>query len=295
MTGLLLRLYPRAWRVRYGAELEDLILASSDGRVSWRVRLDVAAGALRERLRAAGLAGDPPPAERARGGVLLVLCSWALFVVGGVGVQKFSEHWQAATPAADRALPAGSFDSLFVIAVVASALVVTGTALALPAFVQLLRDGGWPLVRGRLVAAVTLTVVAGGFLAGLATWGHRLTESQRNGGDHAYIGLGVVTLLLLLACLAAWTAAAVACARRVHLSRRLLAAEAALATAVAVSMAAMTVATALWWAALARTAQPSFFGGASPVAPQLLVATALMLAATASGAIGARQALRGAR
>jgi hypothetical protein len=66
-----------------------------------------------------------------------------------------------------------------------------------------------------------------------------------------------------------------------------------LAVGVVAAMAAMTAATAVWWAALARSADPAFFGG-SPVAPQLLVATLLMLAATLSGALGARQAVRGA-
>ena len=36
--------------------------------MTWRVRADVALGAGRERLRAAGLMGDGGPAERVRGG-----------------------------------------------------------------------------------------------------------------------------------------------------------------------------------------------------------------------------------
>jgi len=48
MTALI-RLYPRQWRRRYGAELEQLmadLTGPSGGRVSWRVALDVARGAL---------------------------------------------------------------------------------------------------------------------------------------------------------------------------------------------------------------------------------------------------------
>ncbi len=293
MTGLLLRLYPRPWRIRYGAELEELLVASSGGRVSWRDGLDVAAGAFRERLRAAGLAGDPPPAERTRGGALLVLCAWALFVVGGVGVQKFSEHWQGAMPNGGHGVPFDAFDVLIGGAAVGSALVVAGVLAALPALLRFLRDGGWPLVRPHLVAASVLTVCAGAGVAGLALWAHGLTGPQRNGSDAAYTAVAVLVALLLAACVLAWTAAAVACGRRLHLTHGTLRLEAMLAVGVVAAMAAMTAATAVWWAALARSADPAFFGG-SAVAPQLVVATLLMLAATLSGALGARQAVRGA-
>jgi len=47
MTALV-RLYPRRWRQRYGAEFEQLLadLTDSGGRAGWRVALDVARGAL---------------------------------------------------------------------------------------------------------------------------------------------------------------------------------------------------------------------------------------------------------
>ncbi len=297
MTGLLLRLYPRAWRIRYGSELEELVVASSGGRVSWRVRLDVAAGGLRERARSAGLSGDAPPAEQARGGALLSLCAWALFVVGGLGVQKFSEHWQSATPPGTGRLPAlafDAFDTLVVVAVIGTMLVLVGVAVTLPALTRFLRDGGWPLVRRRVILAAASTVVAAGCLAVLVAWARGLTGLERNGRDSAYVGMFGVTLLAMLACLAAWTAAAVACGRRLQLSLATLVFEAALAVGVTLSMAAMTVATVTWWIVLARSAQPSFFGG-SAVAPQLFVAAALMLLATAAGALGSARAVRGVR
>jgi hypothetical protein len=294
VTGLLLRLYPRAWRVRYGAELEALILETSGRRPSLRDGLDVAAGALRERLRAAGLAGDPPPAELARSGALLVLCAWTVFVVAGGLVQKLSEHWQGATPAGARGLPSAAFDVLLGAAALGTALVLGGVALALPALARFLRAGGWPLVRARILAAAGLSLAAGAGVGGLAVWARGLTGSQRNGSDPAYSALVAVTVVLLIGCLAAWTAAAVACARRVHLAHDTVLLQAGLAIGVTIAMTAMTVATAVWWGALARSAQPGFFGG-SPIAPQLLAAALLMLAATVSGAYGAGRALRGVR
>ena len=95
-SSRLVRLYPKRWRERYGQEMEALIVESSGGhRVSWRMRVDVARGAGREQLRSAGLADSGAPGDQVRAGVLLVLCAWALFVVGGIAVQKFSSIGRA--------------------------------------------------------------------------------------------------------------------------------------------------------------------------------------------------------
>ena len=51
----LLRLYPRAWRDRYGDELSDLIASEA---LDWRVVLDVAMGAAKEHLSTAYLKGE---------------------------------------------------------------------------------------------------------------------------------------------------------------------------------------------------------------------------------------------
>jgi hypothetical protein len=297
-SGMLLRLYPPAWRARYGEELEALILETTDGRVPWRVRADVAIAAARERLRSAGLAGDAPSGEQARAGTLLVLCAWALFVVAGSVVQKFSEHWQAVTPAAQRDLPAGAFDVLVAAAFAGSALVVAGVVAAVPSLVRFLRAGGMRQVRRPVLAALSLTLAALPFSVAVILWAHRLSPAQRNGHDAAYAVVTALWALLLVACLAAWTAAGVAIARRLELSPALLRLESLLAAGVAVAMLAMTAATAVWWGALARSA-PWFFAGApagsapSPLAPQLLVAAILMLVATLAAAFGAGRALRG--
>ena len=71
----LLRVYPAAWRERYGDELASLIEADSDGgKVSLRVKLDVIGAGFVQRLHSSGLVGDEvPPEGRIRAGVLLVL------------------------------------------------------------------------------------------------------------------------------------------------------------------------------------------------------------------------------
>lgn len=66
MTPLLMRLYPREWRDRYGAELSDLI---DETGLSPRVAIDVARGAARERLTTARLA-------LAGGGTMVIGPAW---------------------------------------------------------------------------------------------------------------------------------------------------------------------------------------------------------------------------
>jgi hypothetical protein len=167
--GLWVRFYPRAWRARYGEELEGLLAEMTDDRrTAWRVRRDLVRAGSGERLRSWGLAGDGvPPGVQAKAGALLVLWAWILFVVAGVAVQRFSEHWQAFTPASGRALPSGAFQALLVAGFVGSGLVLAGGACVLPRLLAFLRTGGWseirrPVVRAVLAGAVAIVAVAMG-------------------------------------------------------------------------------------------------------------------------------------
>jgi hypothetical protein len=157
----LLRIYPTAWRARYGDQLANLIEElDGDARISWRVRLDVVRAGLVERARVLG-PGARPPRERAREGALLVLYSWMLFVLGGFGVLKASEHWKAVTPAAKRGLPGAAFDVLFLAAGIGSALVLVGIAASLPRLAAVIRQGDWNEVRRPIIRAALLSLVTG--------------------------------------------------------------------------------------------------------------------------------------
>jgi hypothetical protein len=297
--SLWLRCYPRAWRARYGEELEALLVQTSGGgRLTWRVRRDLVRAGAGERLRSCGLAGeDVPPGTHAKAGALLVLCAWGLFVLAGATVQRFSEHWQSFTPVSGRALPSGAFDVLLVAALVGSGLVLSGGACVLPRLLGFLRGGGWGEIRRPVIRAVLVSLLATGATVGLALWAHRLDALQRNGHDPLYGLAFAAGGLLVAACLAAWTAALVATARRIELPARLLKVEVGIAVAVSLTMLAMTVATAIWWAALASRApgalqeQPSG-ADVSPLVIQLLVAMVLMVVATGLAVIGATRALR---
>src|SRR5436190_12931222 len=189
----LVRLYPAAWRERYGDQLDWLVTEMNDsGSSSWRMRTDLVRGALRERLRAAGLGGTGSPADETRGGVLLVMAAWTLFVLAGAAIQKLYEHWQSAVPGSGHGRATVAFDTLVVTAIGASALVVLGLALAVPAALRHLDAHGLNGLRRHLLAAGTLTLVAVLATVGLAIWAHNLTPSDRGGDDAGYVGAFLV-------------------------------------------------------------------------------------------------------
>jgi hypothetical protein len=246
---MLLRVFPRAWRNRYGDELIALLEAEP---LTWRVRLNVIGAGIRERLRGSG------PAE------LRVLWAWSLFVIGGMAFQKTSEHWQTVVPGTDRAIPTAAFDTVQAAAIVGSAAVMIGVALVLPAFIRDLRHGGWTVVRRPIVVASTATLAACSALIALAL--------------HHDIGAASVFIASALISLFAWTHAASVAARRLPLPP----AHRYLAGIVGATMLVMNVAAAVWFGAVTAHA-PSFVGAA-----QLTVTGTFMLAGTALGASAAR-------
>ena len=295
----LLWCYPAPWRARYGDELEGLILEMSEGRrVPWRVRADVVGAGGRERLRAAGVIGDGPASTRVRAGAVLVMWAWALFVLGGAVLAKSTEHWQSAMPAgAGHSTATVTFTTLIAVAVAAALLVLAGIGLALPSLLSSVRDGGWRDIRGRILTASGLTgalIVATG---GLAAWAHTLTPSARNGHDVLYGAAFLAWAALFSGTLFAWTAAAARAARHLPLATWTLRLQARLAVAVTAAMGVIAAATAVWWAVVATASPAALTGGPdvgrpSALVPQLVLALAIMVAATALGAAGARRAAR---
>ena len=182
---LLLLAYPHRWRERYGDELLVLLEAQP---LTWRDRVNVLRSGLGERLRPS----SPAP--------LRVLWAWSLFVIGGMAFQKTSEHWQVVVPSGDRGIPTAAFDIIQAAAVVASIAVLAAVALALPAFVSDLRNGGWTVLRRPILAASATTAMAAAALIALAL-GHSV------GAAAVFIAFALVTLI-------AWTQAAAAAARR---------------------------------------------------------------------------------
>jgi hypothetical protein len=295
----LVRWYPREWRARYGEELVTLVSDMSDGgRPSLRMRLEVARGGLRERLIAGGLLGSSrPPAERARASALVVLCAWMVFVFGGFGFQKLSEHYTEVLPAGGRLLPEVAFDVVVGAAALGAAIVLLGTLLAMPAFVRFARDGGWAAIKTRAWCATGVTLLDGAALVLLRHEAHLLDNAQRNGGSGTYTAGFAAFVLLTGAALGLWTLVALAAARRMDMPDRVLRAECTLAVGLTAVMIVITVSSALWWGALASLApwfltdSPRGSAGAA-VNTNLLVAMSLMMIATAMGSAGSRRILR---
>lgn len=196
----LLRLYPGAWRARYGDEFADL-LASRPPTV--RDRLDIIAGAVDARLRpqvASHPAGAAPLPRDRSVGALIVLAGSLLTVWAALGV-SFMGRWDGPAESAARALlSVSSVSGLLGAILMAIALllvasrydwsigsagavggVLTGAGLVFSALgggitALLLLCGGTMLLaarlRGRLVGtlsalAITATtlLVAGAFIA----------------------------------------------------------------------------------------------------------------------------------
>ncbi len=284
-----LRWYPAAWRDRYGDELIALLDEEYGTSLPMSVRFGLLTGGLRQRARLSGLVGDSAPAvDGLRAGALLVLAAWTAFVIAGASFAKFSEHFDQALPhdAAAHRVPDVAYTVLQTVAGVASALVLLGALLAVPAFVQLVRREGMRTVRKPLLRALAATIVVGLTTVPLIVWAHHLTTQQRNGGLHWYGALVLVWAMVIALTLVLWTAVAIAAARRVVFPRAILAAEALLAVALAGAMAVIAVATAVWWAAMATDA-PSFLhanpGGASSTPWDIwLIGTVLLMV----GAVG---------
>lgn len=162
-----LRWYPERWRVRYGDELVALLedTYASAGDVPWRHRATMARHGLAERARAGDFLGEQAgPNERMRAGSRLVLCGWALCLVGFALYGKATDNWSAGTPAADRWVAGTGFGLVAVAALVGCLTVLVAALVAAPGFVRLLRAGRWREVRTAVAAAAASASGAVGLL-----------------------------------------------------------------------------------------------------------------------------------
>lgn len=293
----LLRWYPAAWRQRYGEDLIAYLHDSyGDQRLPARARLSLFTGGLVERVRLSGLGGDSaPPVDRVRAGALVVLCSWAAFVIAGSNFAKLSEHFDQALPTGRAAhhLSDVTYETIQIGAVVAGLAVIVGALLALPGLTRFLRAGGWSAIRWWATLAAGSTVEAVATFIPLRAWAHHLSDTQRNGGSAGYETLFLVWASGSAIALILWTGAAVAAARRTALSRRLLRTEAVLAGVATLAMVAILAATGAWWAALAERA-PLFLNSdpSIPANGRLIASVVVMILGAVSAIAGTVRVVR---
>jgi hypothetical protein len=298
-TRSMLRWYPARWRARYGDEFAAVVEEDlGDTQPTLRYRFSIARSGLNEQLHEVGLVGNSAsPSDQLRSGCFIVLCAFALFVIPGVGFAKMSEHWDQAIHRGPRHLPAVSYNLLASLAGACAVAVILAAIAFLPAFVQFLRTGGWPMIRRRVWWAVSPSLATVAVCGGLVFWARHLTNHQRNDGFGWYQFVFAIVAILFAATVATWSVAAVAIVR--HLDLRLTQVKIAgtLAVAVAGCLPVMTAAAAVWWGSMATTA-PWFLAGTragtspSPLPPNLLGVLVIMTIASVAGMIGLLQVIR---
>jgi hypothetical protein len=296
-----LRWYPASWRQRYGAELVALLEDTyGDRPVPLRCHLSLVRAGAVERWRGSGLAMSDESRGQVRSGSLLVLCAWSVFVVAGAGFAKFAEHWDAATPPRDRPLPAAAYHAVQWAAGAGGLIVLVAAASCLPAFARSMREGGWAPIRRPVLRAVVVAMVTAAGTVGIVLWAHHLGTRQRNGASTPYLGVGALWALLMVGSIACCTAAAVAAARRLHFTDRMLRIHGVLALAMTMTMVVVIGSTLVWWGAVASSA-PWFFGSgmtgsaASPVPASMMGAGILMGLGLATAGVGAERVARSIR
>jgi hypothetical protein len=292
-----LRWYPAHWRARYGGEmaalLEDTYSAASD--VPLRQRLSLARSGLVERARSAGITGwSQDPEVRVRGGSLLVLCGWALYIVAGALFVKVADRWSSESSHADHWVASAGFKVVAVAGVVGCLMVLLAALLVLPSFVRFLQDGGWHKVRRPILVAVVSVIASAALFTFLVIRAHGMSAHERNGGDPFYSGLFVFVSLTFFAAVGCATAAAVSVARQIELSGRVLRALGMLAIGLVSMMALALMSLVIWWASEAARS-PGFLaqtiGNGVPfssgvVPPTLLASGILMTVGLALGLSG---------
>jgi hypothetical protein len=238
----LLRWYPRAWRERYGEELLALIQDTLDeGRPTWRLRLGVIWGGLRERGRQAG--------QAARAGAVKRLASSNLggitFVAGSI-IALLPENLSQSPPPARGWEAVAAFDAVLAAVALTGAVVLASGLPALPALVRFLRAGGWPKIRRRAAWAGGATVVAGAALVGLVLVPGSRSPAQLD-TSWAYVAGLLATGVAVALAIVLWAIAATATARHLALVPRVRAVQLLLGAVAAIMVTVVLAALNFWW------------------------------------------------
>jgi hypothetical protein len=301
-SRLVQRWYPSSWRERYGEELLDFLDDTyAEARLPVRARLSVVRAGTWERCRAGGVVGDVAPDEiRIRAGSLGVLGAWALFVVAGSAFAKYSEHWDAVTPASSRALPAAAMSVMQIFAFVGVALCVAAGCLSCRSFWRLVQEKGvrttLRLIRPALIAALVAITSTGAIVA----VAHHLTSSQRNGAMTSYQVGGLVWVVTLVLCLGVGYVTVGRVVMRLDYSRRELLTLSWLSAGVTSMMVVILGSLVAWWVAIAYSARWFFGSGivgtsSNPVPTPMVVFSLMMFAGLVVATWAAQKTVRATR
>jgi hypothetical protein len=244
----LLRWYPRAWRERYGEELLALIQDTvDDGRPTWRLRLSVIWGGLRERTHQARNAAKAAPAK------LLGLASRSTTILlAGLIFTYLPQQFEALPPPGRAWQTTAALDVLVAIgAFICAVLLVSGLA-ALPAVVRFLRAGGWPKIRRQVAWAAGATGPTAGALVAVFLTLRSQPYAELNNVSLAYfLGL-MATSTAVTVTIGLWGAVVAAMAKHLKLTPLVRAFELLAGPVISTAVAVMVSASIIWnWAAQA--------------------------------------------
>jgi hypothetical protein len=244
----MLRWYPRAWRERYGDELLALLQDTVDeGRPTWRLRLSVAWGGLRERghqWRVAAVAAVKRPDWSFR---------WSLALIAGLVVAVLPFDLTESSPPARAGRAAVALDAVLATVALTGVVMLAGAIAALPALVRFLRAGGWAKVRRRVGWAMGATVLAVAALTGLTIVCRSHTIAQLD-GSWIWLADLVATGLAVAVAIGLWATAAAAAARHLTLTPRARATQLLFGAMTPPAVMAMIVTTSIWWWAVHSSA-----------------------------------------
>ncbi|HEX6121968.1 MAG TPA: hypothetical protein VFY89_02355 [Ktedonobacterales bacterium] len=255
----LVRLYPRAWRERYGEEFRTVL---AEERLSACVVVDVALGALDARLHPERVLGRGiAVVHRLRGAEIAIFCAFIAFVVGGIGFQKMTEYDDFMDLAHSR-LEVGL--PFYVISYGSAALLLAILLGGLPIAFMALRQA-WAARRWGVVALFAVPVVS--FLALVAVFAvvaHAASlmpprPADTPPGRDDVIHFGILAGAFCLAALASTAAVAVAIARS-ELPARVVRLAFVPAAGAALIMVLMCAAMLAWGLAVHADA-PALFNG----------------------------------
>lgn len=292
--GNALKWYPRSWRDRYGEDLEAFLEDRYGvGPVPRSARLSMIRSGTVERLRAGGIIGSAvDPDVSVRGGSLLVLSAWGMFVVAGSAFAKYTEHWPLATPHVDYLLPATAMGAVQASAALGVVILAVAGILTLPALVGFVRSEGWRSMWELLKPSAISVAVAGLASIVVIAWNQHVGSST--GADVAPLGLRVAGFaggLLVVGALAVCCGTAVAIVFRLRLSHRVTSMLGTLTVAMTGVLVVIFGGALTWWISTAIHA-PWFFGSLVPRSPTspaplaMIVLAMMMLSGLVLAAIG---------
>lgn len=282
---LVLGVYPRWWRQRYGEEFAALLADLTDS-ASRPARVRLLANALRGGLtaRLAPTAERLMP-DRSKEPLATIACAIMVFAVGVAGLAKLREGTVFSSAAQAHPAVGTSLDLLRGAAALAGVAALAGLVpLARTVLRQVIMDRRPGLI-GPLAAGV---------LAPLGWFGFVWVTAQLIGGHPAGPHLAVILILAVSGAAAVVTCAGavITLIRRVELPRRLLQAEVPAMAVLSLSMAGATAADIAWGLSI-RSADTALFNSdnglvSTPFAPNwagsamvLSAVTVVVLAATA--------------